>query len=159
MCTCSCTSNTMKHSELCFNFLCQLSELVRSHIRWVSGNLITTGLHRNWQIFLKFWWFLHYSTKQQRLLCKKSTYLCLTLCDFVISSDFANSFRRPVPRAVYLDQYYALTDFWLFAQIKEADIKNCTISGLDTWRSDPSAGPLYSKILMCTMAVALNNHA
>ena len=28
-----------------------------------------------------------------------------------------------VPQAVFLDQYYTLTDFWLYAQIKKADTK------------------------------------
>ena len=31
-----------------------------------------------------------------------------------------------VPRAVSIDQYYTITDFWLYAQVKKADVKNCT---------------------------------
>ena len=155
----SCTRNTMKYSELCFNFSCQLSELVRSHTRWVCSNFITSGLHRNSEWFLKYVFNKTAEFTMQKVYC-----LCLTLCDFIIiSSDFVNSICQSlelsVPRAVCLDQYYALTNFWLFVQIKKADIKNSTISGLDTWCSDPSAGPLYSTILTCTMAVALNDHA
>ena len=56
------------------------------------------------------------------LLHKKYTCLCLTQCNL----DWFHKKHPSVPRAVSIDQYYTITDFWLYTQVKKADAKNCT---------------------------------
>ena len=52
----------------------------------------------------------------------KSTCLCLTQRNL----KWFHKKHPSVPQAVFIDLYYTLTDFWLNAQIKKDDVKNCT---------------------------------
>ena len=95
----SCTRNTM----VCTYLTCTVSYVSIFYVSFLSLCVATqgeflvisslqdsTGTGRSFQ---NSEWFMKYSAKQQSLLHKNSTYmyLCLTPCNFVISSDFVNS--------------------------------------------------------------------
>ena len=58
--------------------------------------------------------------KYSEFTTQKSTCLCLTQRNFIISSDFICQSLEQSPLIS------TITDFWLYAQIKKADMKNCT---------------------------------
>ena len=99
-----------------FWFSRQVSELVRSHTRWVSGNPITAGLPRNWQILFLFWTVVKIS--------KNTVYYTTSLLACVIHSVLSKK-HPSVPRSVSLGQYYALTNLQFFTQMKKTDGKIC----------------------------------
>ena len=119
-----------------FQFSRQLSKLVRSHMRQFSGNPITAGLPRDWRIFFqKFWMVVK-----------------------IFTVYYTKVYLPPsVHRAVSIDQYYILIDFWLHAQIKKADAKNCT-KNRSTCCSNLHAGIhcyVHQHVTRCTVARSL----
>ena len=55
----------------------------------------------------------------QSLQHKKSTCLCLMLCNFVTSIDFVKSIHHAVPQAVSLDQYYSQLTFYFMHRLRK----------------------------------------
>ena len=80
-------------------FLRQLSELVHSHTRWLTGNPIIVVLLRDWQILFKI---LNGCWNIQSLLHKNSTCLCLMQCNFVTSSDFVKSICQSLEQSLLI---------------------------------------------------------
>ena len=73
--------------------------------------------------------FLEIFNKTAEFTTQKSTCLCLTLCNFVISNDFVKSICQSLKLSTLISSMHSLTSDFLH-RLRKLTLKDCTISSL-----------------------------